>query len=795
MPYVRRYFLDDSVDELLPFQLQFSFKKIFAYWEDLAAGGDTPIAAHAREVLAKVNRVPKLREPFDDAMWLEAHVDEVKLLLSPLFPPLTSTNEIKAVYMLYQPFLFNATKRFDNILEAAEGDLQPRAYDRHFRYIHGCVFILNSMYKANINYARHVYLEIPNKKSGLVKRYRALLNADFCELRVAKHFAGITEQDIREMVDNFGDITLWKKKIPPGSFLVEGFAIAQLFDVTKEEAVSDLKLDLLKRDALLMPDIVERIRVNLCAMLDIPNLKLGFAAYNNEREMLTSLGYGVWNSIILSDKKRTRADEAFCEFSHRCVIGKRLPYVAQEVPHDAATTNPLLQKLIKHNLKSYAAVPLMYNDELVGILELGSDAPRALNPLVVNRLDEVVSLFTTALKRSKDEFETQLEAVIQQNCTAIHPSVSWRFFEAAEKFVESQRFFQQSTMEDIVFSQVYPLYGQQDIQGSSTERNLSIQADLIEQLTLANSVLECAVERYTLPIYRELQFRIGQYTRKLHEGISAGDETVVLEFLRSEIYPVFNFLQTQGADMHEPLRAYHGQLDDALGMVYKRRKQYEESVKLINETISEHIEKAQRAAQVMFPHYFEKYKTDGVEHNIYIGESLVNNKPFNMLHLQNLRLWQLLMMCEVENLVQQLKPQLQTKLEICSLVLVQGNPLSIRFRMDEKKFDVDGAYNVRYEIVKKRIDKAVIKGTAERLTQPGKLAIVYSQDKEAKEYVHYLEYLQSINYIGSNIEWLELEDLQGITGLKGIRCEIVYSAAQRDARESKAIQIAEAMRN
>jgi hypothetical protein len=308
-------------------------------------------------------------------------------------------------------------------------------------------------------------------------------------------------------------------------------------------------------------------------------------------------------------------------------------------------------------------------------------------------------------------------------------------------------------------------------------------------------VLECAVERYTLPIYRELQFRIGQYTRKLHEGISAGDETVVLEFLRSEIYPVFNFLQTQGADMHEPLRAYHGQLDDALGMVYKRRKQYEESVKLINETISEHIEKAQRAAQVMFPHYFEKYKTDGVEHNIYIGESLVNNKPFNMLHLQNLRLWQLLMMCEVENLVQQLKPQLQTKLEICSLVLVQGNPLSIRFRMDEKKFDVDGAYNVRYEIVKKRIDKAVIKGTAERLTQPGKLAIVYSQDKEAKEYVHYLEYLQSINYIGSNIEWLELEDLQGITGLKGIRCEIVYSAAQRDARESKAIQIAEAMRN
>jgi hypothetical protein len=795
MRYVRTYNLDEFADEPLPFKIQFSFKKMLAYWEELAASSKTPDAMHAREVLAKLNRIPKLREPFDDARWLEPHAEQVQLLLAPLFPSLTSTNEIKAVYLLYQPFLFNATKRFTNILDAAEDDLQPRLYDRHFRYIHGCVFILNAVYKANLNYARNVYLDIPNKKTGIMRRYRALFNADFCELRPFEHFAGITEQDIREMVDNFGDVELWKKKIPPESFVLEGFAIGNLFDVTKEESVSALKLDLLKKDALLMPDIVERIRVNLCAMLDIPKLKIGFAAYNKEREMLSSLGYGFWNSIVLSDKKRRRADEAFCEFSNQCVIGKRLPYVVQDVKHDAATTNPLVQKLTKHNLKSYVAVPLIYNDELVGVLELGSEEPRALNPVVVNRLDEVVSLFTTALKRSKDEFGTQLEAVIQQNCTAIHPTVSWRFFEAAEKFVESQRFFQESTMEDIVFPHVYPLYGQQDIQGSSTERNLSIQADLVEQLTLANKVLESAVEKYSLPIYRELQFRIGQYTRKLHEGISAGDETVVLEFLRSEIYPVFNFLKTQGTEMHEPLRAYQSELDESLGMVYKRRKQYEQSVKLINEKIAEHIEKAQRAAQTMFPHYFEKYKTDGVEHNMYIGESLVNNKTFNMLHLQNLRLWQLLMMCEVEDLVQRLKPQLQTKLDICSLVLVQGNPLSVRFRMDEKKFDVDGAYNVRYEIVKKRIDKAVIKGTIERQTQPGKLAIVYSQDKEAKEYAHYLEYLQSINYIGANIEWLNLEDLQGITGLKGIRCEIVYDAAPRGAKESRSLHLEEVLRN
>ena len=79
-----------------------------------------------------------------------------------------------------------------------------------------------------------------------------------------------------------------------------------------------------------------------------------------------------------------------------------------------------------------------------------------------------------------------------------------------------------------------------------------------------------------------------------------------------------------------------------------------------------------------------------------------------------------------------LKDRLKVPLDTAHLILVQHTPLSIRFRFDEKRFDVDGTYNMRYEIVKKRIDKALIKGTHERLTQPGKIAIVYSQPKEAQ---------------------------------------------------------------
>jgi hypothetical protein len=233
-------------------------------------------------------------------------------------------------------------------------------------------------------------------------------------------------------------------------------------------------------------------------------------------------------------------------------------------------------------------------------------------------------------------------------------------------------------------------------------------------------------------------------------------------------------LQEINDRLQKAVKKYLEELDPQLKVIYRARKDYESTVTLINEKISEYIEFQQDQAQKMFPHYFEKYKTDGVEYNIYIGQSLVQNKEYNPIYLQNLRLWQLLVTCGVENLTRGITPQMKTPLEITSLLLVHSQSLAVKFRMDEKQFDVDGAYNIRYEIVKKRIDKAFIKGTNERLTQPGKIAIVYSQDGDMREYLKYLDYLQSIKAIGPEIEHLELEDLQETAGLKALRVEVIY---------------------
>ena len=215
-----------------------------------------------------------------------------------------------------------------------------------------------------------------------------------------------------------------------------------------------------------------------------------------------------------------------------------------------------------------------------------------------------------------------------------------------------------------------------------------------------------------------------------------------------------------------------GALDPQRKVIYHHRRSYEESITRINDVLDRFIDNEQHEAQQVYPHYFERYVTDGIEFNIYVGQSLSPQLPFDELYVRNLKLWQLTMLAKAARLTHALEKKLSIPLQTTQLILAHSIPLSISFRRKERKFDVDGAYNIRYEIVKKRIDKVHIRDTDERLTQPGTVAIVYSQNKELEEYMEFIEFLQAEKLLGATVEHYELEDTQGISGLKAIRVPI-----------------------
>ena len=126
-------------------------------------------------------------------------------------------------------------------------------------------------------------------------------------------------------------------------------------------------------------------------------------------------------------------------------------------------------------------------------------------------------------------------------------------------------------------------------------------------------------------------------------------------------------------------------------------------------------------------------------------------------------------MAHSTRLTWQIKNELTLPLETTQLILVFNKPISISFRRDERRFDVEGQESVQFEILKKRIDKVKIKSTGERLTKPGTIAIIYTNSSEIAEYDEHISLLKRKNVLVGEKQIVELEDVQDISGLKALR--------------------------
>ena len=764
----------------LPLQLNVSFNKVFDLFKKYA---DMEYAKHpyhssAKKMVQLINKHPELNDGFSDYSLLDKYKEQIDLLLNTLFPEPLLLNEIKAASIPFSFTSFKFTNRFENILKNAgeNYELNVRNFEEDSMYIMACTFILSFVHGFNVDLKRPFYFDIPDNTTGTMKYYRTTFNGDFSDITATENAPKLTEKDFKELLNNFDNIALWKEKFPPNSYIFKGFGLISLFDVTSEEMLSSIKANLLKGGQ----DLIPKLQSNLRDFYSIRDLKLGYSIFDNVNTKICETQVNKSNSLILNHGIEINCDSSyFCNTIMQKVFKDHETFIISDVAdYGVKTGNNLFSKnLQENNIQSIILIPIKAtNNGDLALLEIASPRAYDLNSVNINKLKDIIPVFEAAVKRTSEERQNILEATIQENYTSIHSSVKWRFYEAAEKYHTTRQTNTNAKLDEIVFNDVYPLFGQSDIKGSSVARNKAIQEDLTTQLTLAITVLKDACKTEKLPIYNELMFRVTSYLNDVKEGLNAGDEINILDFLNREIYPVFNHINKISTELSQKVSVYMKRLDKNLNVVYEKRKEYENSVTLLNDKLAQFLDNKQKQAQEMFPHYFERYKTDGVEYNMYIGQAITKKKKFDDLYLYNLRLWQLQTTYEMENLAFYERKNMQHDLQVASLILVHSNAMAIKFRMDEKQFDVDGAYNIRYEIIKKRIDKANIKGTDERLTVPGKIAIVYSQDKDALEYIKYINYLQSKNQLGK-IEFLELEDLQGASGLKALRVEVIYQTS------------------
>jgi len=757
-----------------------SFKPLIEYCERNRDSWGELGTFYMEKLKKKLDLVPQFRDPIYDLSILEGHEELLKALAFLVLPPARWENDLVGIFV---PFNLNpvyVSPRFRRLLLDEDGHIKGSALAGEEMFLKGRILrtyylILEKFYGIGQKFDYPIIRVVPDPNTGVDLYLRIKPDLQFLEIHHKGELKKLSEKEKARLLEHLAEPEVLQEILPAEEFEIQGFAVFNIVDVTQSEMLSALGKDLIDQESIFSHSGFLRLQQRIRSLFRCPELVASLVAIHEDQVMLLNLGCELSPNSIFSGSRHLPLSEFKGSVYEQAVKENTILRIRDL--HQLTSRTSAEEQMIEGGVRSLMIAPLSYKGELIGTLDIASPHPDEFGPMDIMLLAEIAPVFSLAIKRALEEIDHSLQSIIKEKCTAIHPSVEWKFRKAAFQHLDRLRMGQASEMEPVVFRDVYPLYGVSDVRGSSLARNRAVTEDLEQHLRLALAVMEAAGKIKPLPVFEELGHRLRGEIDRIRIAISPADETSVAYMVKSEVESLFPYLRTFGLEAGRAIEAYEKVVDAKLRTVYRKRMEFEESVSRLNQSISSYLDREEAEAQTLYPHYFEKHQTDGVDYLIYLGASLSREANFSALYLENFRLWQLMVACGTAWITEKLKRELKVPLETAHMILVSHLPLSIRFRFEEKRFDVDGAYDVRHEIIKSRLDKAMVKGGSERITQPGMVAVVFSQSQEGSEVRRHMEFLASKGYLKGGIEVLEVEELPGVQGLKTMRASIDLESA------------------
>lgn len=765
--------LDIDHFNISPFYSVISFHKVIDALTEIAKEDQTPYRViYAQSLLNEVAKVPELYNGITSKKLIYDNLPLIHNLLADLFPTALTGNEIKAVSLPFQNFNFNFTQRFQTIINEAgeEFKINFRDFDNDQYYIFSCCLILNSRYGENFDMSRPMFYDIPDK-NGVIKHYRITFNADFTELIPTEKAIKLTKDDIKTLKRSYNNIDIWKEKFPVHSWILKGFGIITLTDVTLENTISNIKTSLLKAgQENANTDIEQDVFRSIFKLKDI---NFGVFFINDvtadffdfpimfDFKSIFKVPDNVSTEILISARKFFKQFNNTVDYF--CISDILELY-------DHKDWVPYLDYLMAKDVRSFIIAPIKKTDTFQAYIEITSNIPFALHTINANKLNDVMPLINDTFEKYQIDIKNELDAIIQREYTNFHPSVNWKFEEQAKSYYFAKTYNKATVLNEIEFENIFPLYGETDIQSSTKFRNKAMLIDLRRQLKEILNVLEFIKPKEETLLFQQRinEIIFFQNQLKTHQFVA---EAQIYRYIIDTIHPLLKRLDEK-EEYQSIIKKYNEQLDEKYQRFWHQRKKYDLAIQTVNKQLTDVLDTEQIAVQTLYPHYFERFRSDGVEHNLFIGNSISPTQIYDSMYLYNLRLWQLQVMCKVVIMHQNLNPNLSFDMDLTSLILVYNEPISIKFRMDEKRFDVENNDDIRFELMKKRLAKAMVKNTNERLVQANKLTIVYLNETDKNDYLNYIDFLKGQNYFTDETEYITVEDLQDITDLKALRLTI-----------------------
>lgn len=616
--------------------------------------------------------------------------------------------------------------------------------------------LMVSLRNPETNQIRHIELRLRTTEEGL--QVLAIAPDLEAHLRDCWPDRPTPSQVTTQLLTRGSPLNRLLNKLYPQRYTLQGQVLMEGTDVTERETSRALIHLLVGRESVVGTDQFDQANTLMKQLFAAQDSFL-LIAERDRAQLWTAIDQADWHSQTYSLEELQGSAFLRATEQGEAITLPDLTLICPTVGERA---------LVAAGVRSLLLIPLVMRSpslgatgQMFGLVGLTSTKPYAFNQSDCSLATTLIPALTASMRHS-----------VRDRFTNIHPSVRWRFEQEAERLSLGL------PPAPIVFEGVYPLYGISDIRGSSDERNRAIQADLLTQFRLALAVLD-AVRSTALhnALMEQRWLDLHDRIADLEQGVTVDAEVTLLRYLQTEVEAHFPYFAEAGPAVSEAIHGYQQALEPEHGCVYDARAVYDRTISYINTLLRGTWNRWQKSMQAITPHYCDLEATDGIDHMIYTGKAI--DPKFTDFQLKALRYEQLRAVCDCARQGLALKQRYDTDMVITHLVLVQAVTVDIvHDETTERLFDVRGTRDTRYEIVKKRIDKACDAATGERITQPGMLTVVYSTSEEWREYQQYLGYLSREGEVGEAQEEGQVEPMQGVSGLKFLRVQVLPAAEE-----------------
>ncbi len=781
---------------------ELSFQPYLAYIEEQRATTKSEIYKSYLDAVIKLfYDNPTLLEPIKDLHSLEDHSELLELLKithvsqvegdNPLHSlGIPSTNPMMMHYFSSSEEFKSFFSQKKNALEMhASVDMEQLVRELYIIVLYECYGIGSQEY-----YPTQSILQAVDESGKIKEYYKVIRRNTFAKVVVDNELPPLKQEWVDYVEGSINSYSELKEPLPLEQFTAVGFFLFSIEDDTEEIALAQLSDTAAKMHTYNRAEAFTRMKDATLSLLGNEHFEFGFLpflqvngehVYHHAFEQI-SIVFGKLKNHM-SKKQMEETFGFFTEmssdsYSIQSALHNNI-YEWEEECEEGASVRDIL---LKEGLQTLTFVPIWNQDTLLGIVEIGSQKPDQVDKKVLQKVELAAPFYREFFVYKASVFNEYMKSFIMKKYTSIQPSVAWKFNKEVWellKDVEIETEEMPGNIPRIKFENLHPFYGAVDYRNSSAKQLQAIHSDYLLQLDYLKTLLQ---EDELLENDSVVDFinTIDNWEVEVESGLTAEEEYEIHQFLEKESVDFLRSLYEQKRISEETYQLYVKDAQSKTGIFHLSHNDYEDSLQQLNGILKGVLGKSQESLAIVIPHYFEKFQTDGVEYSLYAGKSIDPSKDFPVNVNDIVAEWQVETMLRMALAANEYKNRLSIPLETTQLILIHEQKVDISYRIDEKHFDVEGSYSIRYEVMKKRIDKVRLLNSNERLTQPGKIAIVYAHHSGYKPYLDKIKELVKAGALEKEIEYLDLEQLQGIGKLKAIRVKINYHNAMDAIVES-----------